>query len=300
MILPLLLILSAAFSPVAQDDSSLTALLPDPGVFGAEISVNAEIFGAENLYEYINGAAEAFIGYDFQRLVHQIYLIGETEVTVDIYDMGSGENAFGIYSSERGSDQDYVDVGTEGYQTPDLLNFFKGRYYVKLSAYGRDPKLCSRLLYDFGKTIDQKISAGQGYPEIFALFPSEHLVPHSRSFVKRAPLGHQFLSPGYLSEYLLGGEDVTLLLSPSEDPNVAAEKLVRLRKYLSQQGDVRDMEKIGEDTSAATTKYEGAMLAGRFEHYVLVLVGPQTAATQILQKTLETLEKATAAVGRVY
>jgi len=36
-------------------------------------------------------------------------------VTVDIYDMGNAQNAFGIYASERSPDNSFITLGAEGY-----------------------------------------------------------------------------------------------------------------------------------------------------------------------------------------
>ena len=52
---------------------------------------------------------------------------------MDIYDTGSLKNAFGIYSSERSPEYDYVGAGPEVYRNEGVRNFFQGCEYVKIA-----------------------------------------------------------------------------------------------------------------------------------------------------------------------
>jgi hypothetical protein len=55
-------------------------------------------FFPESLFEYIDGAAESYLSYDFRELlVVDLEKKGtEATLTLEIYDMGSPVNAFGI------------------------------------------------------------------------------------------------------------------------------------------------------------------------------------------------------------
>ena len=60
---------------------------------------------------------------------------GTQLITVDIYEMGSPLDAYGYYSyqlSPSARSVRYVNVGAQGYQTRDGLNFWKGPYYVNV------------------------------------------------------------------------------------------------------------------------------------------------------------------------
>ena len=55
-------------------------------------------FTADNLFEYINGSADLYLAYDFQRLITVTFLNPDYQsLTIDIYDMGNELNAFGVY-----------------------------------------------------------------------------------------------------------------------------------------------------------------------------------------------------------
>ena len=69
-------------------------------------------------------------------MFHQDFHAGDLDLTADIFDMGSAENAFGMYSSERSPKYDFIPMGTEGYRNEGIINFLQDRYYVKLAAFG--------------------------------------------------------------------------------------------------------------------------------------------------------------------
>src|SRR4051794_27389697 len=59
------------------------------------------LYKPDNLYEYIDGGADVYLLYDFQQLLHQELKDGGAELTADIYEMRTPEDAFGIYAAER-------------------------------------------------------------------------------------------------------------------------------------------------------------------------------------------------------
>lgn len=71
---------------------ALSPYLPAPeAVPGWRVQGQPAAYLPKTLYEYINGAAETFLGFDFRRLLAADYLPpdGEGHVTVDIYDRKS-------------------------------------------------------------------------------------------------------------------------------------------------------------------------------------------------------------------
>ena len=93
-------------------------------------------YRADTLYEYMDGGADVYLLYNFQVLQHQNFKSGQAELSVDIFDMGSAEDAFGIYAAERSPSYHFLDVGTEAYRSEGILNFLQDRYYVKLAGAG--------------------------------------------------------------------------------------------------------------------------------------------------------------------
>lgn len=271
-----LTLLAAVFAVSATQKAEgreLQELLPDPVAAACEIVEGPDLYSSDSLYEYINGAAEAFISYNFQQLVHQIYLCGEVELTCDIYRLESPVDAFGIYSIERSRDGEFIELGIEGFKEGSILNFVSDEYYIKLAAYADrlDP---SARLVEFARKIELQVPGSSDLPKMFSLLPSVGLVAHSQTYVNRAPLGHQFLSPGFMAEYDLGGRTTTVLLSPSPQERAAEEKLDLLQEHLSKTGNLGVLEGLGEGAFQADTRYEGKILGLRRGRFAVVVVEP--------------------------
>jgi len=225
---------------------------------------------------------------DFERLAHQVYMVAGTEVTVDIYDMGSPLDAFGIYTGERARDGQFLQIGTEGYQSGDILNFFQDRYYVKIDAYA-ESGTASMWLTPFADAVSGKLPKAGDFPELVRSFPQEGLVPHSLAYVRGAPLGHKFLSPAYLAEYARGSEVMTVLVSPSLDSQAASEKIGRMKDHLAKVGEVVPMEKYGREAILARTKYQGNLLVLTKENFLVVFAGQEDPNEALVNSVLEGL-----------
>ncbi len=146
---------------------------------GWEKSADEGIYKPENLFEYINGAAELYISYSFKYLVARTYKKkGFPEIKIDIFDMGSSLNAFGVFSHSRESVDRFVAPGVESEYAGGLLTFWKGRYYVSILAYPETEEK-KNIVQKLARHISSLIREESRKPPIIALLPSENLVPQS-------------------------------------------------------------------------------------------------------------------------
>ena len=70
-----------------------------------------EMFTKQTLFEHIDGQADLFLQYGFEKSIFAIYRnvnSSDNKIDVDIYDMGGPLNAFGIYSFERSPEYHFV------------------------------------------------------------------------------------------------------------------------------------------------------------------------------------------------
>lgn len=210
-------LLSACFpAAAAAQPAPLSGLLPGPD--GWTLAESPQKYLAESLFEYIDGAAENFLSYDFVELaVGQYRGPGGAEMTVDIYDMGGPENAFGIYGSERYPDGRFIPVGVQGYIEEGVLNFFAGRFYVKLLAYPASEET-ETALKAFASGILGQIPEPGGFPLPVRVFPKDGLVENSEKFILRDFLGLAFLSRGFTAAYrTAGGEEFEAFIIEAEN-----------------------------------------------------------------------------------
>ncbi|MGQ9800925.1 MAG: DUF6599 family protein [Candidatus Saccharicenans sp.] len=185
---------------VQRANPELKSLLPR--IDGWQFQEEPQFYSPGTLFEYINGASEAYLSYDFQELLVAEYQKNGTEtvITLEIYDMGSPLNAFGIFSSERYPDNPDVNLGNAGYLEEEVLNFISGRFYVKLLCYNGGEETAD-YLKQLAREVEARIKDKAGLPDLFRLFPSEGRVKNSEKYIKKNFMGFDFLSHGYIVLY---------------------------------------------------------------------------------------------------
>jgi len=154
----------------------------------------------DNLWEYINGAADLFFSYGFVELESHEYTNGVQSFTLDIYDMGAPINAFGAFMAERSKDASTLKVGTEAVVVPPYqCLYLKDKYYVKINVF--EGKLTKTLGEEILESLDKKITGSSEYPKEFNNLPTKNLIEGSYRFVKESYLGLRELSDCIVASY---------------------------------------------------------------------------------------------------
>src|SRR5512147_2670906 len=142
-----------------------------------------QLFSPRTLYEYINGAADLYLTYEFQELsVAEYKGEGKAAVTVEVYRQGDSTQAFGIYSQERLPDARFLDIGAQGYQEPNVLNFVAGPYYVKINGYKTGAE-DEQTLLAFGRKMEGVLGGKSSFPKVFSSFPREGMKKNTEKFI---------------------------------------------------------------------------------------------------------------------
>jgi hypothetical protein len=274
----LILVLQPAAAADA-DRAALAALVREPMPAGLQADA-APVFYAANLYEYIDGAAELFHSFDLQVMLHQELKSAATELTVDIYDMGSAENAFGAYAEERAPSYRFLAIGAEGYQDEGILNFCQDRYYVKLAAFGEG---AAQALEPAARLLAERIGGGTAPPALLERLPAASRKPHSERYIRLAPMGHRFLGPAYLASYDWNGHQSTVMVSVAPEAQQAQSRLAQLEEHLRRSGRVQPAPELGAGAIRGETSYEGALAARVEGRYTVLLLSPGPGADILLE-----------------
>jgi len=183
-----------------SDSSSLQSLLPQLNNW--TMTEEPSSYFPETLFEFINGAAEIYLAYDFKELtVTQYGQKGSTaSMSVEIYEMSNETNAFGIYGAERFPNNNFISIGVQGYVEEGMLNYLIGKYYVKLLCFEGGDRY-GEYLDLFAKAIAEKTQGQTTFPALLNHFPREGLVANSEKFILKNVMGYSFLHDGYLSNY---------------------------------------------------------------------------------------------------
>ena len=225
----------------AQNDRGLEAqmlgLMPGHGEPGeCRFVSEPRFYRPDNLWEYIDGEAEQYLLYGFRKVITADYAVGSdsNSVTVEVYCMESPTHAFGIYAAERSPEERPVDVGVQGYQGANVLNFYKGPFYVKLTAFVLSEEL-KVALGQMARSIADKIPGEYKEPEFFRYFPDRNRVKWSERYIPNDFLGQSYLRNGYRCDYAGDHGTYQVFLVPLESDSAAQTALKSYRLFLESQ-----------------------------------------------------------------
>lgn len=199
--------------------TDLLDYLPDPaGLQPWEPEDEPRTAEGETLFMLINGAAEMYFEYGFQRAIFQTYIQGDDQwIDVEIYEMTDAVAAYGLQSFKRGRVGKKLEIGQDAFLEEDYLNFWKGN--VQVSVVGQDDSEATlEALIQIAKALEAGIPGERGIPELVRLFAQSEFPPLQHVYIK-GQLGlsnHSPLPPDMVTDFdegLIGTyDDFTLIL----------------------------------------------------------------------------------------
>jgi len=222
---------------VAGYKKILWALLPQKTeIKGWKVTSGPQFFEPKNLWEYINGQAEIYLDYGFELVATAEYtaLDGLRLVTIEIYQMQSPKHTFGMYAAERSPNDSFIKMGVQGYFSENVLNFWKGLYYIKLTSFQTSSET-KEILMKLAVVINNKIKGSYSEPELFACFPENDKVKMSERFIPKNFLGLSILKDGYRVEYKVEGSSYQVFLVKNGSHDIAKEVFRKYQNFLKSQ-----------------------------------------------------------------
>jgi hypothetical protein len=132
-------------------------------------------YAGEALFDYINGGAELYLSYGLKCMTGCKYNgEGLPQITVEIYEMSSSQNAFGIYTQSR--DKEEYEYGQGSQRAKDFLLFWKDAYYVLITSQKAMEK-SETTMQHIAAIIDKSIETKGAVPEIINALPKKDLLP---------------------------------------------------------------------------------------------------------------------------
>jgi hypothetical protein len=252
-----------------------------PEISGWKLQVDKMVYTIDNLWEVIDGAAELYLAYNFQDLHQAIYTAeNEREVKVELYHHDTPVNTYGIYTAERMPDYSFIETGIQGYTSPDILNFFTGCYYVKISSYGRnavDEETLKIIAGEVSHSLNQKGS----WPGEIQLFPAEGKVYMSDGYIALNFMGYGFFRSAFTARYS-AKEEFTLFIIHGKEGE--AESM--LHQYI---GTVKkDSIEQKENVMIVRDPFNGKILLSKKGDYLVGVMNAvdETTAMELIGKTM--------------
>jgi len=142
-------------------------------MLGWKTQPGIEEYDRETIFSYINGAGEVYLSYGFQKVaVTRLAKEGAPEITIEIFDMNKAEDAYGVFSHSRESEETGIGQGYE--YRGSLLCFWKSQFFVCVQAEKETPE-SKEAVFALARAIDAKIPASGDKPQLVNFLPSENL-----------------------------------------------------------------------------------------------------------------------------
>jgi hypothetical protein len=156
------------------------------------------VYDRKTLYDYMDGGAEVYLAYDFREVFVRKYADPDgNELALDIYDMGSSAEAFGMFSFDRQDPDAGIGQGSE--YGPGLLRFWRGRYFVSVTVSGNEEKAELAVL-ELGKAVAPLLGPDGDPPDMVKLLPPAGLLAEKTAYFHN----HVHLS----NRYFIASENV--------------------------------------------------------------------------------------------
>jgi hypothetical protein len=282
--------LMCAWSGISTGATPLESLVPQKELPKEWTLIHGpQTFNNKTLFEHVNGQAELFLKYGFEKSVFAIYQSkknSQDQIEMDIYDVGNVVQAFGVFSRFRNEDRP-GGFGLDSFLDDHSALFYKGRYFIMVyaTASNRD------LLKQFSLLISSKIMDPSPPPKEISYFPKNGLKPGSIQYFSEGLLGHQFLKRGFQGTYLeevevkdkvedknrtkTEGKEYKLFLAIFKDSQDAAGGLKAYRDDLSKKGKISSINLVefGIGAFRGEDPYQGNVIILQKRSYLLGVIG---------------------------
>jgi hypothetical protein len=247
--------------------SNIKNLMP-AGVAGWQRVGEPATYDRETIFDYIDGAGEVYLQFGFRECAAADFAApDQPKLTVEIFDMGSSEDAYGLMSHIR--EEPEAGVGQGSQQAGSILYFWQDRFFASICPERRT-EAAENEMRRIADQIISTIGTTGAKPDILKYLPQSGLRTRTiRYFHLHPSLNyHYYLSPdnilelndtteGLLAEYDPDGALLLLLRYPTQE---AAESA--LKSFIS--GYIPEFDESGpvelEDGDWVTARRSGRFL----------------------------------------
>ncbi len=222
-------------------------------VAGWEQEGPVRVFTPENLFEYVDGEANAYLIYEFIRLQNVTCKSGTHSIAIDVSEMADADAAYGLFSSRQDATQPTARIGMGGQIQPQRAIFCKGQYYVELASSSDTPALQA-----FVAELEKRVSGRSEPPRELAWFTPER--PVSVKMVPESVLGLSLLKRGYVAQYEFGKAFVV----EEESAEAATGVMNELHKRMGKTTPTN----VADEAFLATDRYLGELCFFRKGRYL--------------------------------
>lgn len=249
-----------------------------PKIEGFKLITEYPVYSPDNLWDFINGAADNYLALGFQDLHVAEYKKGKESIKLEIYRHENNTMAFGIYASERSSSYNFVNLGSQGYNVDGVINFFKGNYYIKIKTYSTKEKTL-HATESLAVRVAEMIPGESEMPSLLLRLPDEGKKVNEETYINESVLGYTFLNKAFRAVYQVGNDTFDLYLIKCSSPQEAIQSV---NSYLKTTGMDPDNSESGKIVVA--DKYNGNIFLSWKGEYIILISGLQKDQADIAEK----------------
>lgn len=189
-----------------------------PELQGYKKILSYPVVTRDNLRDLYPGAADIYLAYEFIDLNIVEYRKGKNVIRMEIYRHSNPVMAFGIYSSERSPSYRFLNLGTQGYNTDGIINFFKGDFYVRMRTISKSEKNL-QAAESLAQRVANMLPGNPEMPAALSRFPDTGKKLNEEKYINENVLGHKFLRGAYQAVYEVGPDIFSLFIIETKTPS---------------------------------------------------------------------------------
>jgi hypothetical protein len=246
-----------------------------PELKGFKKTTNYPAYTSENLWDFIDGAADTYLAYGFVELHIAEYKKGKNVIKLEVYRQNSNTLAFGIYSTERSSSFRFLNLGSQGYIAGGAINFFKGNFYVKIRTYSKNESTMNSA-QSLALKVADLLPGSAEMPQPISLFPGPGKKINEETYINENVLGHKFLSKAFKANYDRDNDKFSIYILENSNPD---EIKKTIETYLSATG----AQEMDPNTNRYVIKdgYNGTVFLAWKENRIVLISGLSKDQTDI-------------------
>ena len=236
LLLPVIFHVTAFAGSWAADDP--VAFLP-PLSCSARWKIEGKplFYSRETLSDRINGEAELYFPYGFDRMGAARYVSDKnatTGIDVEIYRMGSLLDAFGMYANYRQKDGKEINAGAESNLSSSQLIFYQDRYFIHIQLTGGDTAGAEEALIKCGRDVAARLPGPKSQPPELSIVDRSEVMKGTERYLPQSLLGYDFLNKGVIADAAIPGVHFQMFVLLNTTQQSATIVFDRFRSQVTQ------------------------------------------------------------------
>ena len=145
-----------------------------------------------DLFNHIDGGAELFLEFGFEKVSCQRYKKGSAELTLEVYEMELPESALGVYLLKCGRETPFPEIPARNSSETAQATILRGRYFILLDNFSGGAELQPAMIA-LAKAALAKIPDVPASGRLFELLPPKDRLAGSERLIR----GPVVLQPYY-------------------------------------------------------------------------------------------------------